>query len=180
MFDYLPVIERAKKFAAEAHRTQVRKYTNESYTVHTTEVADIVSTLDWATDEMIAVAHLHDVLEDQKHFMEAFYNAFPREVTDLVEDLTDGEYDKVIAPNRRARKRLDVKRLSNAGRESQTIKCADYISNSKSIVQHDLGFARVYIPEIKWSLIHLTKADDTLRGFAWLQILEAEKILGLR
>jgi (p)ppGpp synthase/HD superfamily hydrolase len=178
MFDYLPVIERAKKFATEAHLTQVRKYTNEPYVVHTSEVADIVSTLTWATEEMIAAAHLHDVLEDQPQFSEALYNTFPPAVTDMVECLTD--HEKTPGINRYTRKKFDVIRLSKSSREVQTIKCADYISNTKSIVQHDLGFAAVYIPEIRWSLINLTKADDRLRGTAWMQILDAEKTLRLR
>ena len=38
------------------------------------------------------------------------------------------------------------------------IKCADILSNTKDIVTHDLGFARVYVPEKKLRIDELTKA----------------------
>ena len=38
------------------------------------------------------------------------------------------------------------------------IKCADMLSNTKDIVAHDLGFARVYVPEKKLLIDELTKA----------------------
>ena len=38
------------------------------------------------------------------------------------------------------------------------IKCADMLSNTNDIVAHDLGFARVYVPEKKLLIDELTKA----------------------
>jgi hypothetical protein len=38
------------------------------------------------------------------------------------------------------------------------IKCADMLSNTKDIVAHDLGFARVYVPKKKLLVDELTMA----------------------
>jgi len=54
-------------FAYEAHKTQVRKYTNTPYFTHLSEVAGIVASVaDPAmAATMISVAWLHDCIEDQ-------------------------------------------------------------------------------------------------------------------
>ena len=51
-------VERARIFATAAHAAvdQRRKYTNEPYIVHPTEVAAIVAGVPGATPEMIAAA----------------------------------------------------------------------------------------------------------------------------
>jgi (p)ppGpp synthase/HD superfamily hydrolase len=173
----LSLISRAREFATIAHKEQLRKYTNEPYVVHCIEVAGLVASMVVFTDQlqvMTTAALLHDVLEDQPHYSSDLYHLFPKSVTDLVEDLTEVKYDVSVAKNRKERKLLEAKRLSETCRESQTIKCADLISNTKSIVEHDPKFARLYLQEAKWLLINLTKADDKLRGTAWMQVLQAE------
>ena len=56
------LVTKAALFAEKAHRGQLRKYTGEPYIVHPAEVAKIVSTLPEATDALICVAWLHDVI----------------------------------------------------------------------------------------------------------------------
>jgi hypothetical protein len=48
----------------------------------------------------------------------------------------------------------------------QTIKCADIISNTSSIVMHDPAFARVYLEEKRLLLERLTEADPRLLALA--------------
>lgn len=57
--------ERAREFATEAHKSidQRRKYTNQPYIVHPLTVAELVRTVPH-TEEMIAAALLHDVVEE--------------------------------------------------------------------------------------------------------------------
>lgn len=55
---------RAMMFAREAHKNQKRKYTGNPYADHLAEVAGIVATVD-QSEESIAVAWLHDCIEDQ-------------------------------------------------------------------------------------------------------------------
>ena len=60
------IVEKARVFATAAHAAvgQLRKYTFEPYIVHPAEVFAIVSTVDGATEEMMAAAWLHDTVED--------------------------------------------------------------------------------------------------------------------
>ena len=53
-------------FAIAAHKAvgQKRKYTGDDYIVHPAEVAHIVDQVPGSTDEMVAAAWLHDVVED--------------------------------------------------------------------------------------------------------------------
>ncbi|MEO0828837.1 MAG: hypothetical protein AAFY03_00050 [Pseudomonadota bacterium] len=49
--------------------------------------------------------------------------------------------------NRAARKAAEAQRLSQISPDAQTIKYADLISNTNSIVERDKGFAKVYLAE---------------------------------
>nr|DAH57188.1 MAG TPA: HD domain-containing protein [Caudoviricetes sp.] len=62
---------------------------------------------------------------------------------------------------------------------SKTIKLADLISNSRSIVKHDKDFARVYIKEKELLLDVLTEGDTTLYAMAKQIVEDAKKELGL-
>ena len=61
----MSIVEKARLFATSAHAAvgQKRKYTNEPYIVHPAEVAKLVEDVG-GTQEMIAAAWLHDVIED--------------------------------------------------------------------------------------------------------------------
>lgn len=81
-------------------------------------------------------------------------------------------------PGRRAeRKALDRAHLAGAPDEAQTIKCADLIDNTSSIVAHDPAFARVYLEEKRALLEVLTRADPTLLAMAWSTCESAQDTL---
>jgi hypothetical protein len=61
---------------------------------------------------------------------------------------------------------LSRARLGAAPYWVQTIKCADIISNTSSIVMHDPAFARVYLEEKRLLLERLTEADPRLLALA--------------
>jgi (p)ppGpp synthase/HD superfamily hydrolase len=150
----------ALSFAATAHATQKRKYTGEPYITHPIEVAKIVASVEH-TDAMVCAAVLHDVVEDCGVTLEEIKEEFGAEVEDLVFWLTD---PPTVAggPNRAERKRMTRERYSIAPAEAQTIKCADIIANTSSIVQHDPDFAIVYLSEVRALLEVLDRADPTL------------------
>lgn len=58
--------------------------------------------------------------------------------------------------NRAARKKLDREHLAKATPEVKTIKLADLIHNTESIVAHDPKFAEVYLEE-KRALLSVLK-----------------------
>lgn len=160
---------RAKDFAAKAHASigHKRKYTGEDYFVHPMEVAAIVSTVPH-TKEMLMAAYLHDTVEDTPVTIEEIRAEFGEVVADHVADLTD-----VSVPtdgNRAERKAKDLAHTAQGSPGSKTVKLADLISNTKSIVAHDHKFATVYLEEKAKTLEVLTEGDPTLHA-------EAMKIL---
>lgn len=161
------IVEKARIFASTAHAGQLRKYTNEPYIVHPTEVVEIVSTIDH-TPEMLAAAWLHDVVEDTDISLQTIRQEFGDTISDLVGWLTD-----VSVPedgNRSIRKKIDRDHLAKAPPDAQTIKVADLISNTKNIAQHDKNFAKVYIEEKRLLLKVLTNADKILVNAAYSYI----------
>lgn len=157
----MDIIEKAKLFATAAHGAvgQVRKYTNEPYIVHPQEVVEIVMTVPH-TLTMLAVAYLHDVVEDTHIKLEDIEREFGQYVADQVRWLTD--VSKPGDGNRAMRKAIDREFIAGAPPEAQTIKLADLISNTMSIVKHDPRFAAVYLEEKKLLLEVLQRGDPVL------------------
>lgn len=153
-------------FAMEAHKDQKRKYTNEPYFGHLAEVAGIAMSVGWHApqvhpDTFMAVCWLHDCVEDQGVTVQTLSEQFGGEVLRgvlLLSDLEEG--------NRAERKAASRSRLAQAPNWVQTIKCADLISNTKSIVMHDPKFAEVYLEEKRLLLDVLTRADPRLLAIA--------------
>lgn len=166
------ITEKARVFATAAHAAvgQFRKYTGEAYIHHPAMVADIVANVG-GTDEMIAAAFLHDVLEDTKVTVDVLRTEFGDEVANLVLWLT--KVGEEHHGNRAARKALDCEYLAMAPAEVHTIKLADLIANTPSIVEHDPKFAKVYVPEKLALLEVLTKGNGDLRNRAYELCWEA-------
>ena len=158
-------VERARVFATAAHAAvkQVRKYTFEPYIVHPTEVASIVASVPH-TNEMLAAAYLHDTVEDTGVSIVDIQVEFGNEVASLVSWLTD--VSKPEQGNRAVRKAIDREHTAMAPAAAQTVKLADLIANSRSILAHDPAFARVYLEEKRMLLEVLTRGDATLMAQA--------------
>ena len=154
-----PIITAAKMLAGEAHKGQTRKYSGLPYIIHPVEVATIVEEAG-GTDEMIAAALLHDVIEDTDFTYEDIAEKTSPEVADLVQGLT--EVSKPEDGNRKVRKALDRDFLAEQSPEVQTIKYADVISNTKDIKVYDPKFAEVYVAEMKELLKVIDKGDSAL------------------
>lgn len=159
------IVERARVYATAAHAAvaQRRKYTDEPYIVHPADVVSIVQTVDH-TDEMLAAAWLHDVVEDTSVSIEDIRAEFGDAVTELVDWLTD--ISQPQDGNRATRKAMDREHSAAAPAAAQTIKTADLISNTKSIVAFDPDFARVYLKEKRLLLDEMTRADPVLVAHA--------------
>lgn len=161
------LVKRATTFATESHEGQVRKYTGEPYINHPLEVSKLVATI---TDdqEMIAAAVLHDVVEDCGVDIHAIRELFGFTVYVLVNDLTD--ISVLEDGNRATRKAIDRRHSERSDPRAQTIKLADLICNTKSIVEHDPDFAKIYMAEKKALLGVLIKGDPALYNFATIQV----------
>lgn len=157
----MDVIEKARVFATAAHAAaaQLRKYTMEPYIVHPREVAGIVLQ-HGGSDEMVAAAWLHDVVEDTGVTLETIREEFGDEVATLVGWLTD--VSRPEQGNRATRKAIDRAHTAAAPADAQTIKLCDLISNCTSIKEHDEAFAKVYFEEKRLLLEVLTKGNPIL------------------
>ena len=100
-----PIITAAKMLAGEAHKGQTRKYSGLPYIIHPIEVATIVEEAG-GTDDMIAAALLHDVIEDTDFTYEDIAEKVSPEVADLVQGMT--EASKPEDGNRKARKEIKL------------------------------------------------------------------------
>lgn len=177
----MDLIDKALCFCRAAHSAvgQKRKYTGEDYYHHPEEVALLVhdTLLERSTDVMIAAALCHDLVEDTGITLEFIERELGEDVAVLVEMLTD--VSKPEDGNRAKRKEIDRQHTAKASPEAKTIKLADLISNSRSIVKHDKDFARVYIKEKELLLEVLTEGDATLYAMAKQIVEDAKKELGL-
>lgn len=187
-------IEHAQAFAHKAHDSikQVRKYTGEPYWVHTDDVANIVENLPFSPvdsigerEDMVCAAHLHDVIEDVMPINPYFdlyliSHHFGEHVAKLVNDLTD-VYTKEAWPdlNRKQRKIHERERLGKTSPLAKTIKLADLISNTKSIIENDKDFANLYLREKFALLPYLSEGNPILLQRASIQCVNEMQQLGL-
>lgn len=173
------LVKQALTFATAAHAAvgQTRKYSGEPYINHPVEVREILLRFasNWVTIEQEAAALLHDVVEDTQVSIDLVRSVFGDKTADLVDWLTD--VSKPTDGNRRVRKQLDLDHTAAAPVEAQSIKLADLISNSRSIVAHDRDFARVYLHEKARILEVCANADPGLLREAYRVLNEARELL---
>jgi len=157
--------ERAQRYASKAHAAadQRRKYTDEPYIVHPAAVVELVRSVS-DDEEMLAAAWLHDTVEDTSSTLEDIRTHFGERVTSLVEMLTN--QGAVTGQNRTARKLAYFRHTQQASADAQTIKLADIIDNTRSIIHFDPHFARVYLIEKRVQIRLLTAGHATLHQMA--------------
>lgn len=172
------LVKRALAFANDAHTSinHVRKYTGEPYINHPIEVMGIVKTAAHYTDEMLAAALLHDTVEDTPVTQDDIDREFGPMVGQLVLELTDQCHEG----NRATRKAAEAARLGTISPEGQTVKLADLISNSRSIVAHDRGFAFIYLREKVRILDAMQNGDPGLYAEARRLVADAQTTIGFR
>lgn len=156
-------------FVAAQHGTQIRKYTGEPYVLHCLEVAELVYKCTQAQDLWI-IALGHDLFEDTNcsHFdlIKFLIEEINMELDDAlwikrgIMHLTD-EYTSTKYPdmNRQERKLEEAIKLADTLPQIQSIKYADIISNTRSIVTYDSKFALTYLPE-KVQLLHYMREGN--------------------
>lgn len=143
------------EFVKEYHGDQKRKYTGEPYWHHLLNVAEIVSEF---VPRVTEVALCHDLFEDTKCTPQELQNflvrtchydvGFAVSIVNGVKQLTD-VYTPEAFPdmNRKERKKQEAFRMGLIGPDVQSVKYADLIDNTSSIILYDPGFAKTYLPE---------------------------------
>jgi (p)ppGpp synthase/HD superfamily hydrolase len=177
----MSIENRAKIAATRMHASinHMRKYPeNTPYITHPAAVVQILKGVKGVTPEGFAAAWLHDVVEDVFKGRRAagitwVLANFGQRVHDLVEMLTDPDYpgvddpDLKKRPGRDARMQMNREHTALADWEGQTIKLADLIHNTFSIVKYDKDFAVIYLAEKRLLLPMMTKGDRKLWKRAW-------------
>ena len=150
---------RALIFATKAHGEQKRKYTGEPYVNHCIAVAGIVKQITMDAD-IICAALLHDTVEDTAVTIDNIAQIFGQRIAKLVSEVTD--ISRPLDGNRQQRKEIDRKHLAQASPDGMTIKLADLIDNTSTIVKYDPHFAKIYMAEKRELLKVLTNGNPIL------------------
>jgi len=174
-------------FVKSAHSGQLRKYTGEEYWTHPYAVAEIVQPYDDGTNMLIEIALLHDVVEDTPTTIEQIFDhllfigysmgearAIEMGVIALTDQYTTERFDHM---NRSLRKQFEATRLSKIHPDFQTVKYADLIHNTGSIVEYDWGFAKKYLPEKRHILSVMRNGDLDLFIECYSVLKNAERYL---
>ena len=142
------LVNRAKEFATISHRFQVRKCRNEPYINHPERVAARVALLPAVSEEQIAAAWLHDVVEDTACPLSRILKMFGPTVTTMVEGLTD-KFTHQDYPefNRKERKKHEHNRMAGLPAEILNIKLADIVDNLRDTPPSD-AFHKVFVREV--------------------------------
>ena len=175
-------------FVSLQHGTQVRKYSGEPYVNHCLEVAELVYEYT-GSESMWVAAMCHDLLEDTKcdetcliialNKAEMYLTQYPNIITlvnNLTDEFTSEKYPKL---NRKERKLKEAIRLEEFGPRTHTIKYADIISNTRSIVAYDSKFALTYLPEKVQLLHYMRKGDINLYIQACAEVYNGLRSVGL-
>src|SRR5687767_6755361 len=132
------LINDALIFATEKHAGQSRKYTGQPYIFHPIAVAMMVMETPDHTDDMVAAALLHDVVEDCGVHLDEVGARFGDGVKDLVYWLTD-----IATPadgNRAKRKEIEREKWDAAttqGRKrSSSPTCSTTANQSSTAIQN--------------------------------------------
>lgn len=160
------------EFVKQSHGDQKRKYTFDPYYVHLEAVAEIVS--EYTKEELaIEIALCHDLFEDAGVTWTELFDLCEKigysmkqsaHIADGVTDLTD-VYTSEAFPhlNRTKRKALEAQRLGGIQALHQTVKYADMLHNTSSIVAFDRAFAKIYMEEKKMYLDLMKNGNEVLR-----------------
>jgi guanosine-3',5'-bis(diphosphate) 3'-pyrophosphohydrolase len=121
------MIEKAKHFAAEAHKGQKRKNSQEDYIVHPIRVAETLQKEGYSK-ELICAGYLHDVVEDTDYTLKDIENNFGPTVKSLVAAHTE---DKT--KSWQARKKHTIETVRQGSFEVKALIVADKLDNLQSL-----------------------------------------------
>lgn len=123
------LLEKARKFAIEAHKGQVRKNEVEKpMIIHPIDVANILEEYNF-DENVIAAGYLHDVVEDTKYTINDIENEFGKDIASLV--MGDTEPNKSLSWEER--KAHTIENTKNLDIRHKAIVCADKISNLEDL-----------------------------------------------
>lgn len=132
---YSPLVEKAFRVAAAAHRSQTRKASDVPYFQHPASVALILARCGFEDDELLAAAALHDAVEDTDCTVESLTAEFPEAVAELVVECSEAKVDASgVKIPWRARKEAHIAVVGKASPSARAIVLADKLHNLGSML----------------------------------------------
>lgn len=132
---FSPLVEKAMRIAAKAHRHHHRKGSDLPYITHPAQAAMILLRAGIDDDEILAAALLHDVVEDTEHTLEMLADDFPPKVVQLVAAMTERKHDH-DGRKRSWQERKDehLQHIASEPWEARAIVLADKLHNLGSMI----------------------------------------------
>lgn len=127
------LLDRAIKFAVDAHHNTERRGKGFPYIVHPLEAVEIVATIT-PDQELLAAAALHDTIEDTDVTVEQIRAEFGDRIADLVHAESDQFTEGVSEEDSwHARKQAAIDRLAAASHDAKIVAMGDKLSNMRAI-----------------------------------------------
>lgn len=127
------ILDRALKFAVDAHANTERRGKGIPYIIHPIEVVAIVATMT-KDQELMAAAALHDVVEDTSVTSEEIAREFGNRVAAIVSSESDIELPQMsYTESWKIRKNDAICRLKRASIDSKMVALGDKLSNMRLI-----------------------------------------------
>ena len=166
------LLDKAIKFAVDAHSDSERRGKGFPYIVHPMEAVEIVSTMT-SDQELLAAAVLHDTVEDTSVTVEQIKKEFGRKIAEMVHSESDVEIPGREEDTWRARKQIAIDRLRRSSYDAKIVALGDKLSNMRAIardyrVQGDNLWSLFHAPggraDHKWHYEGLVCAMSDLAG----------------
>ncbi|MGI6095045.1 MAG: HD domain-containing protein [Lachnospiraceae bacterium] len=125
----MSMVEKARKFAYQAHDGQKRKGKDTPYIVHPCEVAEILEQAG-CRPEVICAGWLHDTVEDTGTTLDVIAREFGNFVAELVAWCTE---DKRGTWEERKKHTICLLESQEIPRDAMMVICADKLSNLRSL-----------------------------------------------
>lgn len=166
-------VDKAIKFAVDAHSDTERRGKGFPYVIHVLEAMEIVATIT-SDPELLAAAALHDTVEDTSVTIGQIRAEFGQRVADLVDAESD-RFEPGLSEQQtwRARKQAAIDRLTAASLDAKTVALGDKLSNMRAIArdyrkQGDSLWSLFHAPggkaDHEWHYRSLASALSELRG----------------
>lgn len=129
------LLDRAIKFAVDAHAGTERRGKGFPYVIHVMEAMEIAATIT-SDQEILAAAALHDTIEDTDVTLEELKSEFGERIARIV-DLESDRFTEGVSEEDswRSRKQAAIDRIASASRESKIVAMGDKLSNARAIMR---------------------------------------------
>lgn len=128
-------VDKAIKFAVDAHANTERRGKGFPYVIHTLEAMEIVATIS-SDPELLAAAALHDTVEDTAVTVEQLREVFGQRVASIVESESDKLPEGISEEDSwRSRKQIAISRIEHSDRDSKIVALGDKLSNMRAIAR---------------------------------------------